>query len=623
MLVSSRAFWVDIYHGLALVPVADAFNHTEENHVHLETDWYVCATCGSLDSCKHDEDETEPEISSRSRTSTAARIEHTYDMVAERAIAAGEEVFNTYDSHGISNVELLYRYGFMLDGNARDAVEFDENELSAVFVWRKSLGYDKKEGDMRRDKQMERFGQQARIATTHSPAPAVLLLPSTSERPTSTSHHHSKRLAGESSSPPSPRVCGPSVAPRPTPRRVDVVIDAVRALFKDADLVQRQSNPPSNLCSSSTPSTQLDPARRLDMPNPYEDWWGEKGVNLGRATSRDTWPRAARTSTVGAGPAGVFRDEITGDRLPVLPSIATILPVLPEPDADGGPRSHDGVIGNECAQEEGFSYAIDADGLASHRLWTRLVVEAVCILDWTGSPEGISHHPLSTNLLHESHYDTPQGMGGETGLGPRSHQGRKASKEEQQARVLDASKQGFEETLSNVGFAFGDGLPATVRTRVREEDEGGLDGNRPTKKRHTASADSCHYQPLPTHTVRDENQVGKREDVINGNNNRGREDEDRESDYQLLKVEESYQDMARLVGEMMLELCTRRLDSMADEDELEIRLSRVCMSGTMALATSYVRNERAILLACKARWQAFVSDEEDALSELGVPSDGL
>lgn len=35
-LVSSRAFWVDAFHGLALVPIADAFNHSEENHVHLE-----------------------------------------------------------------------------------------------------------------------------------------------------------------------------------------------------------------------------------------------------------------------------------------------------------------------------------------------------------------------------------------------------------------------------------------------------------------------------------------------------------------------------------------------------------------------------------------------------------
>jgi len=35
-LVSSRAFMVDAYHGLSIVPIADAFNHITENHVHLE-----------------------------------------------------------------------------------------------------------------------------------------------------------------------------------------------------------------------------------------------------------------------------------------------------------------------------------------------------------------------------------------------------------------------------------------------------------------------------------------------------------------------------------------------------------------------------------------------------------
>jgi len=35
-LVSSRAFMVDAYHGLAMVPIADAFNHAQDHHVHLE-----------------------------------------------------------------------------------------------------------------------------------------------------------------------------------------------------------------------------------------------------------------------------------------------------------------------------------------------------------------------------------------------------------------------------------------------------------------------------------------------------------------------------------------------------------------------------------------------------------
>jgi len=35
-LVTSRAFQVDVYHGSAMVPLADLFNHKEDNHVCFE-----------------------------------------------------------------------------------------------------------------------------------------------------------------------------------------------------------------------------------------------------------------------------------------------------------------------------------------------------------------------------------------------------------------------------------------------------------------------------------------------------------------------------------------------------------------------------------------------------------
>ncbi|KAG8761510.1 hypothetical protein FRC14_002697 [Serendipita sp. 396] len=60
------------------------------------------------------------------------RAEHTYDMVANRSIEAGEEVYNTYDSRGISNVELLCRYGFMLEGNSKDVISFEEDDVRTV-----------------------------------------------------------------------------------------------------------------------------------------------------------------------------------------------------------------------------------------------------------------------------------------------------------------------------------------------------------------------------------------------------------------------------------------------------------------------------------------------------------
>jgi len=49
-LVSSRAFMIDAYHGLAMVPIADAFNHAQENNIHLEV--RICGTDGTRPSLK-------------------------------------------------------------------------------------------------------------------------------------------------------------------------------------------------------------------------------------------------------------------------------------------------------------------------------------------------------------------------------------------------------------------------------------------------------------------------------------------------------------------------------------------------------------------------------------------
>ncbi|KAF7973639.1 hypothetical protein HWV62_14712 [Athelia sp. TMB] len=61
-LVASRAFLVDAFHGLAMVPIADAFNHDQENHVHLESDYDVCARCGAVDECPHDAEDADVEM---------------------------------------------------------------------------------------------------------------------------------------------------------------------------------------------------------------------------------------------------------------------------------------------------------------------------------------------------------------------------------------------------------------------------------------------------------------------------------------------------------------------------------------------------------------------------------
>ncbi|CAE6454752.1 unnamed protein product [Rhizoctonia solani] len=123
-LVSSRSFRVDSYHGLAMVPIADAFNHIGENQVHIETDFDVCPICGSLQSCPHDEDDQQIPSLSEGKTD----LENTCDMVMNAPASAGDEIFNSYDTN-LPNSTLLARYGFILEGNEHDYVSWDAVSL--------------------------------------------------------------------------------------------------------------------------------------------------------------------------------------------------------------------------------------------------------------------------------------------------------------------------------------------------------------------------------------------------------------------------------------------------------------------------------------------------------------
>jgi len=194
-LVSSRAFVVDAYHGLAMVPVADAFNHTVHNTIHLETNHDVCPVCGSWLECKHDRtaEDAEPtndqDISlsrreSSFRASLRPPLSHEKLSVKDQPIAATHDVvkdievstrigphsvanaaelnsdFRTccveaddveedicdmvtnapieaneeiFNTYGetLSNAELLVRYGFILDENEHDVVAWKLDELVA------------------------------------------------------------------------------------------------------------------------------------------------------------------------------------------------------------------------------------------------------------------------------------------------------------------------------------------------------------------------------------------------------------------------------------------------------------------------------------------------------------
>ncbi|KAF7314791.1 SET domain-containing protein [Mycena kentingensis (nom. inval.)] len=122
-LVSSRAFLVDAYHGLSMVPIADAFNHIQENHVHLETDYDVCPECGSLRQCLHDNADSDSGPSTETPDTDDA-----YEMVSNLGIPPNAEIFNTY-GETLSNAQLFVQYGFVLDVNENDCITWSRDEL--------------------------------------------------------------------------------------------------------------------------------------------------------------------------------------------------------------------------------------------------------------------------------------------------------------------------------------------------------------------------------------------------------------------------------------------------------------------------------------------------------------
>ncbi|KAH9485669.1 Ribosomal lysine N-methyltransferase 3 [Psilocybe cubensis] len=116
-LVSSRAFLVDAYHGLSMVPIADVFNHGADNQVHLESDYNVCPECGSLQECPHDKDDlTDVEHKLASSENQEDNLDTSLLMVTNAGIPPDTEVFNTY-GETLSNSQLLNQYGFMLETN--------------------------------------------------------------------------------------------------------------------------------------------------------------------------------------------------------------------------------------------------------------------------------------------------------------------------------------------------------------------------------------------------------------------------------------------------------------------------------------------------------------------------
>lgn len=116
-LVSSRAFIVDTYHHLALVPIADLFNHLDpaSNNIQFEADALVCESCGALPSrrCSHLIEKQKEDSSRNLKSGDEGTLMDTLDMRSTAFIDGGEECFNSYGN--LSNVQLLLQYGFVLD----------------------------------------------------------------------------------------------------------------------------------------------------------------------------------------------------------------------------------------------------------------------------------------------------------------------------------------------------------------------------------------------------------------------------------------------------------------------------------------------------------------------------
>ncbi|PPQ67954.1 hypothetical protein CVT26_005834 [Gymnopilus dilepis] len=136
-LVSSRAFLVDAFHGLSMVPIADAFNHIVENHVHLESDYNVCPECGSLQECPHDVEDGSQDggrLASKPKENTLVdNHDIFYDMVSNIGIPPDSEIYNTY-GEDLTNAQLLGQYGFILDVNDYDRLSWTSGEILQVLM---------------------------------------------------------------------------------------------------------------------------------------------------------------------------------------------------------------------------------------------------------------------------------------------------------------------------------------------------------------------------------------------------------------------------------------------------------------------------------------------------------
>ncbi|KAG5360550.1 Ribosomal lysine N-methyltransferase 3 [Yarrowia sp. B02] len=203
VVIASRAFEVDQFRELCLVPGACLFNHSDDPDLHFQTDFGVCPVCGDV-YCDHeveeqehehsggccsggdhdhghdeddwsdesvdgddesereeemeevededgdededmeDEEEDEEEEEKEEENDDEEEDSEICDMQLQNDIKKGKEIFNTYGD--LPNSMLLARYGFAIWNNSQEVVS----------LWKEAMAYAKKAGRMDRLKMLRK-----------------------------------------------------------------------------------------------------------------------------------------------------------------------------------------------------------------------------------------------------------------------------------------------------------------------------------------------------------------------------------------------------------------------------------------------------------------------------------
>jgi hypothetical protein len=148
-LISTRAFLIDLYHLIALTPFCDILNHSSSTpHTSLQSDDFVCHICGSLRTCSHDVASTSgvtrrlESLSDFSRGKLEKEID-TVDMVFEREVREGEEIWNSY-GEGLGDGRLLVEWGFLGGEYEGEGITWEVEGICAkedvVGAWAEIIG---------------------------------------------------------------------------------------------------------------------------------------------------------------------------------------------------------------------------------------------------------------------------------------------------------------------------------------------------------------------------------------------------------------------------------------------------------------------------------------------------